>query len=194
MTITKEEMVSSAFALMASRARAFTARAEPANLALAVAAMFASGPGQSFLIAIFVDEMLVGTGLSRTVFSVLYAAGTIVSALAMLQVGRIADRFGLRVVWIVAAVGLAGACLLAGAANGAVLAFFALALLRTFGQGSFPLVATLLVARTFRARRGRAMAVASLGLTAASILLPPLAVWLIVDLGWRAGTECSGWS
>jgi MFS family permease len=191
-TITKEEMVSSAFGFLASHARTFTARAELGTLGLAVAAMFASGPGQSFLIAVFVDEMLSGTGLSRAVFSILYAAGTVVSALAMLQMGRVADRFGLRVVWVVASVGLAGACLLAGAARGVVLAFFALALLRTFGQGSLQLVATLLVARTFRARRGQAMAVASLGLTAASVLLPPLAVWLILELGWRAAYRVLG--
>jgi MFS family permease len=191
-TITKEEMVSGAFGFLGSRARVFTPRPEFATLGLAVAAMFASGPGQSFLIATFVDEMLAGTGLSRTVFSILYAGGTIVSALAMLQVGRVADRFGPRVVWVIASVGLAAACLLAGAAHGVVLAFLALALLRTFGQGSFPLIATLLVARAFRARRGQAMAVASLGLTAASVLLPPLAVWLILELGWRGAYRVLG--
>src|SRR5665809_3001 len=105
----------------------------------AYVAMVASGPGQSFLIAVFVDEMLVGTGLSRTTFSVLYAAGTVVSALTMLQVGRLADRFGARFVWVAASLGLAGACALASAAHGIVLAFLALAFLRTFGQGSFPL-------------------------------------------------------
>src|SRR5665809_81829 len=78
----------------------------------AYVAMVASGPGQSFLIAVFVDEMLVGTGLSRTTFSVLYAAGTVVSALTMLQVGRLADRFGARFVWVAASLGLAGACAL----------------------------------------------------------------------------------
>jgi MFS family permease len=180
-TSTEEDpLVSTALDLTAERARA-----KFGTLALAFVAMVASGPGQSFLIAVFVDEMRVGTGLSRAAFSVLYAAGTVVSALTMLQVGRLADRFGTRLVWVVASVGLAFACVLASAAHGVVLAFLALAFLRTFGQGSFPLLATLLVARRFSARRGQAMAVASLGLTAASVLLPPLAVALIVGLGWR---------
>jgi MFS family permease len=156
------------------------------TLALAFVAMLASGPGQSFLIAVFVDEMLAGTGLSRTAFSALYAAGTIVSALTMLWVGRLADRRGLRWLWVAASLGLAGACALASAAHGLVLAFLALAFLRTFGQGSFPLVGTLLVSTTFAGRRGQAMAVASLGLTAASVLLPPFAVWLVVEVGWRS--------
>jgi len=35
-------------------------------LALAFVAMLASGPGQSFLIAVFVDDMLAEAGISRT--------------------------------------------------------------------------------------------------------------------------------
>lgn len=180
-------MASTALGLAAQRARA-----KIGTLGLAFVAMVASGPGQSFLIAVFVDEMLVGTGLSRTTFSVLYAAGTVVSALTMLQVGRLADHFGARFVWVAASLGLAGACALASAAHGIVLAFLALAFLRTFGQGSFPLLATLLVARTFGGRRGQAMAVATLGLTTASVLLPPLTVAMIVELGWRAAYRILG--
>ncbi|MFO7573499.1 MAG: MFS transporter [Gaiellaceae bacterium] len=167
-------------------------RAKAGTLGLAFVAMAASGPGQSVLIAVFVDEMLSGTGLSRTIFSILYAAGTVVSALTMLLVGRLADRVGPRLVWVLASVGLASACALAGAATGFALAFLALAFLRTFGQGSFPLLATLLVARTFRGYRGRAMAVASSGLTMSSIFLPPLAVALIVAYGWRAAYVALG--
>lgn len=147
--------------------------------------MVASGPGQSFVISVFVDDMLEGTDLSRTTFSLLYAAGTVVSAAAMLAIGRLTDRLGLCPLWIAVCVGLASACLLASVAYGLVVAFFALALLRTFGQGSFPLLGTLLVARSFRGRRGQAMAAASLGLTVASVALPPAAVGLILAFGWR---------
>lgn len=154
-------------------------------LALAFVAMFASAPGQSFLIAVFLDEMLAGTALSRTEFSALYAAATVVSAAVMMVLGRATDRFGLRPVWALVSLALAAACAVASLAAGLVLAFVALALLRTFGQGSFPLVATLIVARFFRGARGRAMAVASFGITAAAIVLPPLTVLLIVELGWR---------
>jgi MFS family permease len=154
-------------------------------LALAATAMLASGPGQSFLIAVFVDELIAAADVTRTGFSLLYAGGTVVSAASMLMIGRLADRSGLRAVWAVAALGLAGACLLASLVHGIVLAFLALAFLRTFGQGTFPLAATLLVARSFRGRRGQAFASASLGLTVASIALPPASVGLILAFGWR---------
>ncbi len=117
--------------------------------ALAATAFFASAPGQSFLIAVFVDDMLQGTGLDQN-------------------------------------------HILRGLATGAILAFLALATLRTFGQGSFPLLGTLLVARSFERRRGQAMAGATLGLTSASILLPPAVAALVVVIGWRHAYQSLG--
>jgi MFS family permease len=160
--------------------------------ALAAVAFAASSPGQSFLISVFVDDMLAGTGLGRTTFSALYAAGTIVSAICMLLLGRVVDRRGVRVAWAAVTSGLAVACGLASVAAGAVVVFFALALLRTSGQGSFPLLGTILVARSFERRRGQAMAAANLGLTAASIVLPPAVAALIVAVGWRHAYQTLG--
>jgi len=161
-------------------------------LGLAFAAMFASGPGQSFVIAVFVDELLADTGLSRSAFSLLYAAATVVSAFVVSRLGPAADRLGLRAIWAVVAVGLALACGLASIVTGVVTALAALSVLRAFGQGSFPLVATLLVSRAFGGRRGQAMAFASLGITAASVVLPPLCVLLVVELGWRDAYRALG--
>ena len=148
--------------------------------------MFASAPGQSFLISVFVDDMLEGTGLSRTTFSALYGVATVVSATISVLLGRASDRLGLRAAWFTVAAGLALACALASLAGGLLLAFAALALLRAFGQGSFPLLGTLVVNYWFGARRGAAMAVASFGITAATIALPPLVALLIDGVGWRA--------
>lgn len=159
---------------------------------LAAVCFFASAPGQSFLVSVFVDEFLAGTGLSRTTFSALYAAGTIVSATSMLVLGRVVDRRGLRAAWTAVAIALAAACGLASIATGALGAFVALAMLRTFGQGSFPLVGTLIVARSFERRRGQAMAFANLGITVASIALPPLTVALILAAGWRNAYQVLG--
>ncbi|WP_460870469.1 MFS transporter, partial [Nocardioides pakistanensis] len=155
------------------------------TLALATVAFAASAPGQSFLISVFVDDLLLDTGLSRTTFSALYAGGTVVSAMAMVGVGRLIDRRGLRAAWFVVSLGLVAAAVLASVAVGAVTVFVAVALLRTSGQGSLPLLGTLLVAASFERRRARAMALAHLGVTGASILLPPLVAWLIVTTDWR---------
>ena len=162
------------------------------TLGLAGVAFAASAPGQSFVISVFVDDFLAGTGISRPLFSGLYAGGTVVSAVAMLLLGRVVDRRGLRAAWFVVAAALALACGLASVATGVVVAFLALALLRTSGQGSFTLVGTLLVARTFERRRGQAIAVANLGVTASSILLPPLVALLILGTDWRVAYRVLG--
>lgn len=160
-------------------------RLQSRALTLGLVAMFASAPGQSFVIAVFVDDFLEGTGLSRTAFSVLYALATVVAAGAMIAVGRAADRLGLRATWIVVAAGLAAACGVASLASGALVAFVALAMLRVFGQGSMPLLATLLVAGWFGGRRGQAMAIATFGITAAAVVMPPVMVAAVLALGWR---------
>jgi MFS family permease len=161
-------------------------RGQSLALTLAFVAMFASAPGQSFLISVFVDDMLRGTGLSRTVFSVLYALATVVSATVSIALGRATETLGLRLIWLTVAAGLACACVVASVASGIILAFAALALLRAFGQGSFPLLGTLVVNYWFSARRGAAMAAASFGITAATISLPPLVAILIDIVGWRS--------
>jgi MFS family permease len=167
-------------------ARLRTRRAELAlPLGLAFTAMFASAPGQSVVIAVFVDHILEGTGLSRTAFSALYAGATVVSATLSFTIGRAADRTGLGTIWALVAAGLAAACAVESLAHGILLAAVGLALLRSFGQGSFPLLGTLVVNHWFPTRRGAAMATASFGLTTAGIALPPLIALLIEGVGWR---------
>lgn len=156
-------------------------------LALATVAMVASMPGQSYLVAVFLDDWLDGAGISRTTFSALYAAATVASALTALGLGRAADRLPLRRLWLLVALGLVGACLVASAASGIVLTLVALSGLRALGQGSFPLLGTLLVVRAFGRRRGAAMAAAVLGLAVGGAALPPLVSLLVEAVGWRDG-------
>ena len=161
-------------------------------LALAFTAMFVSGPGQSFLISVFVDDLLASTGISRTAFSSIYAGATVCAGLLTLLIGRVADRLGLRALWLGAAAGLATACLLTSLAEGIVLAAVSLALLRAFGHGSLPLVGTLLANHSVHQRRGAAVAAANFGLSAATIALPPLVALLIDGVGWRASFRILG--
>ncbi len=144
-------------------------------------------PGQSYLVAVFLDDWLDGAGISRTTFSALYAAATVASALTALRLGRAADRLPLRRLWLLVGLGLAGACLVASAATGIVLTLVALSGLRALGQGSFPLLGTLLVVRAFGRRRGAAMAAAVLGLAVGGAALPPLVSLLVDAVGWRDG-------
>lgn len=57
--------------------------------------------------------------------------------------------------------------------------------MRAFGQGSFPLVGTILVATRFQATRGRMLSLSAQGLTIASIVLPFACVASAEAIGWR---------
>ncbi len=167
-------------------------RAGAGVVALAFVASLASSPGQSYWLSLFVDDLIDATGLSRAAFSALYAAATACSALTVLAIGRLVDRRGVGTAWAAVAIGLAAGCGIASLAAGAVSAFVALALLRAFGQGSFPLLGTLMVAARFDGWRGRALAVGNLGSTLAAAALPAVAVLLIAELGFRDAFRVTG--
>lgn len=146
---------------------------------------FCSGPGQSYVFSVFLDPMIEDTGLSRTLISTLYAAGTGASAAMVMVVSRLADRFGVRMVLIGVATALGAACFGMAVASGGLAFVILFAALRALGQGSMPINATLLAAQWFVRRRGLAVAIMGLGFAASNALLPPVARLLIESFGWR---------
>jgi MFS family permease len=159
------------------------------TIALGGVAKFASGPGQSFFLAVFVEYLVRDAGVTRSSFAVLYALATIVSSAMTIGIGRLVDREGVGRVWLGVAAGLGSACLALSVATGPVMVLVALCLMRGFGQGSFPLVGTMLVVGRFDVRRGRALSVSAQGLTLAGVLLPLVGTSLIAALGWRAALQ-----
>jgi MFS family permease len=155
-------------------------------IALATLAKFSSAPGQSFFIAVFVDHLIAGAGVSRTGFALLYGFATVFSASTVLGIGRAIDRRGIGLVWVGVAFGLSAGCALMSLAYGPLLVFVALCMMRGFGQGSFPLLGTVLVASSFERARGRAFSISAQGIAIATAILPGLGVILINSYGWRS--------
>ncbi|MDN5697013.1 MAG: hypothetical protein L0G70_03435, partial [Rubrobacter sp.] len=81
-----------------------------AVVAAATLATFCSGPGQSYVFSIFVNPIIEATGLSRVHVSTLYALGTVVSAVMVVVVARMVDRFGARLMLTAIALALGAAC------------------------------------------------------------------------------------
>ncbi len=159
---------------------------------VAAIATFCSGPGQSFVFSVFVDPILADTGISRVGLSTLYAFGTAVSAGMVVLVARLADRFGARLMLAFIAFALGAACIGMSVAAGPLVLFFGFAALRALGQGSLPVMATMLTAQWFVKRRGRAVAVVVLGLAASNAVLPPATQALISSFGWRGAYVALG--
>lgn len=146
---------------------------------------FAAGPGQSFMFTVFIDPIIEDTGYTRTMLSSIYAAGTVVSALAVMIVSRLSDRFGPRLMLMVMGAVFGLACIALSAAMGIVAMAVALALLRGLGQGAMPVNGSLLVSQWFIVRRGRAMAIMGLGGAITIAIMPNLGQFLIEQLSWR---------
>lgn len=144
-----------------------------------------SGPGQSYLLSLYIDHLVEDLGVSRLEVSSVYGGATVVAALALPWVGGLADRLrartfarGVLVLLAAAAAGLAFSHALWAVA----LAFFALRLL---GQGSISLGITTTVVRWFFRYRGRALALTSAGYAVGEAIYPTVAVALIAGVGWR---------
>ncbi len=123
--------------------------------------------------------------MSRTYLSLLYACGTAVSAAMTFGIGRMVDRHGARVVLIVVALSFGIACIGMALITGPLGLLAGFAALRALGQGSLPVIATLLTAQWFVLYRGRAMALVMLGFAASNALLPPVTQALVTVWGWR---------
>jgi MFS family permease len=135
---------------------------------------------------VFFPFMAEALHLGRGGLASVAAAARLVSAALSPLVGPLVDRRGPRVVMALGVVSLAGgAAVLAAAGNawhvmlgyGVVMAFGSVALGELTGDTT--------VARWFVRRRGRAMAVATMGLSSAGIVLPVPVALLIERFGWR---------
>ena len=148
-------------------------------------ALFISGPGQTYSVSIFVDSLIEDLGLSRTLVSGLYTAGSLTGAMLLVFVGRLIDRFGARVVLVGVAVLFGFATMLMSRVDNPAELYLGFAAIRALGQGSMMLAGTTLVALWFVRMRGRAMALATMGAVASQAGFPPLVHFLIERLEWR---------
>ena len=141
--------------------------------------------GQTFFISIFAAEIMAEFDLGPGAWGAIYAFGTSSAAAAMVWAGALADRVRARdlVTWVLC--GLACACLLMAANRVWLLLPVTVFALRFLGQGMMSHVALTAISRWFQARRGRALAVATLGFALGEAFLPVAAVSARAWLDWR---------
>ena len=147
--------------------------------------LFASGAGQSYIFSVFITPISTDLGITRSSTSLAYAAATLVAALGLPYTGRLVDRVGARVVllWVTALFGVSAIAF--GYVTNIVYLAIGFAALRFLGQGSLMLSCSNLVAQWFSRRRGFALSLMSLGFSLSMAVHPPLAQWLIDQVGWR---------
>jgi MFS transporter, OFA family, oxalate/formate antiporter len=156
-------------------------------LAVAIAMAFATMPGQTVLVSLWKEPIREALGLSLTSVSAAYSIGTILAALPLSFVGRLADRFGLRVTVGLVASGFALSLVLLREANGIATLGLGFFLVRFLGQGALGMLAGHTIAMWFERRLGSVHALLTvLGFAAGGALLPQPTAWLIAAHGWRS--------
>jgi len=172
-------------------------------LVVSIVGVVMSLPGQTHGVGVFTDPLLAATGLERVEFSICYMLGTICSGFCMPYGGRLIDRWGCRLVVVVAAVWLG--CTLFYLAfsdrlalrlsastpidarwSALVVLTVGFVSLRFSGQGMLTLVSRTMLGKWFDRRRGLASSWMSL-FVAFGFSSAPLGLHLLVEAGsWRS--------
>ncbi|MEO1205696.1 MAG: MFS transporter [Pseudomonadota bacterium] len=170
--------------MVALRTLPFLKHAGPA-LGFGFMLAFASSLGQTYFIALFGGQIRADLVLTHGTFGAIYTAATLTSGLALLWLGKLADRFDLPMLSIMTLLGLGGCAVLMAGTHSVTLLCLALFGLRLFGQGLLSHVMMTAMGRWFSAERGRALSVSTLGFPAGEALLPILVAVLLTVLTWR---------
>lgn len=146
---------------------------------------FFSSFGQTFVVSIYVPEILQDFSLSNASFGSIYAAATLLSALCLPWLGRYIDLIDLKKFsWLVVG-GMAVSLLIFSQAHHVVWLGVGLLGIRLSGQGLMSHAAITSMGRYFEAERGKAISIATLGHPAGSALFPLLIAFVIQQIGWR---------
>ena len=119
---------------------------------------FFSSPGQTFFISLFSAEIRSELNLSHGDFGLIYAAGTLSSAVTIIFLGRLVDIIRLSTIALAVIIGLAFATSFFSLVSSAVMLGFGIYFLRLTGQGMMSHLYATAMSRRYVAERGRAVA------------------------------------
>ncbi len=154
----------------------------------------AASPLNAAVFSFFVTPMSDELGWSRSDLSWGYTTRLIVSGVAAPFVGALLDRIGSRVLGTLAGL-IAGACVLGLAGVHSLIVFyalFAISGIAGFGAPGGQLITTVPIAKWFHTNRGRALAIATIGMPLGTSIFLPIVEALIDNLGWREAWLVSG--
>ena len=142
-------------------------------------------PGQTVGVSTFVDYIVADLGMPRAQVLLLYSLGTLLGILPAPYIGRLVDRYGPRNAIGFVVLALGAACVVVAWAQGPWSLGAAFTLLRGTAIGGLSLVCGHMVNLWFDRFRGRAAAIAMMGLAVGGLVVPGLAERLALAYGWR---------
>ncbi|WP_055083573.1 MFS transporter [Jannaschia donghaensis] len=160
-------------------------RENAAFLSAGVLICFTSSYGQTFFISLFAADIMRDFDLSDGDWGLVYTVATTLSAGLMVFAGGLTDRLRVRQLAMVAAIGLALACLSMASVSGAAALTTTVLALRLFGQGLMSHISAVAMSRWFIATRGKALSISSMGFALGQATLPIVFVALLAVFDWR---------
>ncbi len=141
--------------------------------------------GTSYSFGVFFKPLLAEFGWTRTMTSGAYSLSMFLTGLFSIIAGRLTDRFGPKLVISGCAIFLGLGFLLVSRVDAIwqLYLFYGLLIGVGLSGAGAPLLAT--VARWFTKRRGMMTGIASSGMGMGTLIIPPVANWLISAYGWR---------
>lgn len=141
---------------------------------------------QNYVAGAFLTPMSDEFGWTRAEFTSARSIGQMVVAITGFLIGSALDRYGGRPFIIVGTVILSLSVFALGGVQTLTQWLLLNGLMLTIGAAMIGnLVVNVTLGKWFVRQRGRAVAVAAMGVSLGGIVLPPLATWLVDLLGWR---------
>ncbi|MDT8346601.1 MAG: MFS transporter [Flavobacteriaceae bacterium] len=131
--------------------------------------------GQTFVISLYVPEIMKHFNLSAGAFGGIYSVCTVVASVLMLAIGHTVDHKPAKLVSRYAVGGLAVSCLLFAFSEWhIVLLFVAVFGLRFLGQGFISHISLTLMSKHYTDNRGKALSLSNLGFSTGEAFIPIL--------------------
>ncbi|HAG70952.1 MAG TPA: hypothetical protein DCL66_01995 [Gammaproteobacteria bacterium] len=144
----------------------------------------------NYVVGSFMIPMTEEFGWSRAEFSASRSIGQIVLAMTGFVIGTYIDKHGGKPFVLFGGVVLSLSLYSLGSINNLTQWLLINGLMLTAGAAMIGnLVVNVTLGKWFVEKRGRAIAVAGMGISLAGILLPPTVTWLVDQFGWRAAWE-----
>ena len=151
-----------------------------------------SGFGQTFLISLYVPEIIKSFNISEGTFGAIYAGCTVAASFIMLSVGHTVDHKPVKKVTAFTITGLALSSILLGASQNIILLIIAITGLRLSGQGLLTHISMTIMSKQYIADRGKALSFSSLGFSVGEAIFPLIIAFLISWFDWRIAAIASG--
>ncbi|MCH7706196.1 MAG: MFS transporter, partial [Chloroflexi bacterium] len=153
---------------------------------------FTQSAGTFPVLGVLLNPITNEFGWSHTVFTGATSIGTIIGGVVALVVGPMVDRVGAR--WIlVAAFTALGASFVLMAGITELWQFYALQIVsRVSNMGVIALATQVIIPKWFVERRGRAVALGSLGIMAGNAVTPLYVQYVLGIWGWRWASASAG--